>query len=1340
MADPVSLAIQAGIALMPFTQGWSMGLLGHLMYKKPVGPGPVDRGKQNDIRLSVPGYGEFIPKGWGIFRVAPIWVWESPAVDHPVTTPGQSGGKGPPKPPTATTVDHVYLKSVAGVFHDGEIYGGVRRIWFDNDLVASFVTSQALSSPTPSLLSAQKYEAEFGVLTGGSTVAAQSQCSAGKKITGLGSGGKVTITCTTAAADYELAVHYTSSSALTYNVYLDAVLLGSITCPSSGGASIVAIATYASPIPLTAGQHTFRFENAAAACPDLDCIDLAVARSTVAIDTRSFSSAIDVGKVTPANQDHGWAFNNLIPDPGDGGGAGGAAGTPFQTFNLGKYGQPSIRIYRGTTTQLADSAIVAQEGAASASAYRGFGVIVIEGLQMQFGRFPNVTLEVDQGVHSVPAIVTDIYGLGGITPSQLSVTALAGLSLGDSEIDAGTYAAVTYANTANVTVGGGGAIHKTSGADHAWNAYAAGNTSIASGVSGAIRFTADIGPILVGMGTDSSPTLTTDVIAGVILNTTSFPSLETKKAIQFWNGTIQSPDIGVWAPGDLFQFEERNGRFRIYQNGIEIQSFTPSVPAFPLFPQIMMYDTGAGVSALTVSTSGAIGDEPSADAGGLLLSSRRSAGELLSDLQTRFQFDMVEVDGVVKAILRSGSTADITIPNTDMRAVIASPGSLPEIPPFDCEIRDTDPLLLPARVDVNYLDPGMDYHNNAQSEMVLAGSRHDQQSVSLAIVDSADNIKKLAITLMHKAEMESRSFSWQTSWKYLHVHPGSICTLPLLNATHTVRVIQAKYGLPAGIIEFQGVRQAASLYSPTATGSISAGFEAPIAPIPANTKGVILDGPLFRPEDAGDGREPVVYVAMSGRGAGAWSGAFLYQEFPIGSGNYELVTTASQTSQIGVTVGALATVSDPSVFDHVSTLIINFYSDVTLASATEADLRANPSLNLLAIKNPATGEVECVQFKTATPGSATAPFISRYTVSSFLRGRVGTVHNVATHSSADDVVVVDSTLKPRRMSLMDIGRSINFKFVSSGQADEDVLVVTETLQGWSIKPLPPSSVRGARDSANNILGLWNRRGRIGGGLRSFAGVPLAEEEEKYLFEVYDGATLKRAWPVITGMGLAALLESSGATKFTDITVNTLSISGTGNTRARSLQQITETGNYIEATLSDTGTTATSGFGLIANSGDWTGGASAVTQSDYYVLLSYVSAGPTVATLKFYVDGVEVYSEDAAAYVATGIRVRITLSGSEVRFTKNWVGPGTPAQYASPVQPSFPLKVLAQVTSSLGGDHKVEKVVMTINPQPATIYTAAQATQDGLNSANPIKVRVKQISALVGPGGYTEANI
>ena len=227
----ISLAISAAVTAA--TAG-----VEYLVAKKQK-VAPVDRGKQDDIRLSVPGYGEFIYKGWGTFRVAPIWFWHTPIVHTTVTTPGQGGGKGPPKPPTPATVDHIYTTSLAGVIHDGLIYKGVSRIWFDSEIVynADLATNLAATSAT-------KYEAEHGVLAGGASVTTQAECSGGKKVTGLGSGGNVTIHVDVdSTANYEIAVHYTSTADRTFKVSVNGGVTTDLVCLASGAESIVDLQT-----------------------------------------------------------------------------------------------------------------------------------------------------------------------------------------------------------------------------------------------------------------------------------------------------------------------------------------------------------------------------------------------------------------------------------------------------------------------------------------------------------------------------------------------------------------------------------------------------------------------------------------------------------------------------------------------------------------------------------------------------------------------------------------------------------------------------------------------------------------------------------------------------------------------------------------------------------------------------------------------------------------------------------------------------------------------------------------------------------------------------------------
>lgn len=823
-ADPISSSILISLAISAAVTAGSIGI-DYLLAKKQKA-NPVDRGKQDDIRISIPGYGEQIVWSRGIVRGAPVWFWHMPTVDTPVVTPGHSGGKGGPKPPTPTITDHVYTKTLAGVFHDGEIQG-VRRIWFNQDIVWNLVGSA--DSPLPT-----RYEAESATLGGTAAITTASYASNGAGVTHLGTGGAdngyVDFAITVAdTGDYDVAIYYQlDTGTLSFDVHLDTVSQGSVACAASG-AGLIGIQTIG--LTMTAGAHTLRLGRAGSvSAPNLDCIDVTETVSFAGgADYRTTTGLIDTTALPPTDETKAWAFHNAFPlEMGEDGGP--LPGTSTLTANLSKWGNPQIRIYRGTTDQDADPAIIADKGVDNTPAFRGLAYIVIENLQLPGGALPNVTIEWDQGTSDVDTIVEDLYALGDVDSGDLDLTALSGLT-----------------------------------------------------ITGVIR------------------------------------------------------------------------------------------------------------------------------------TSQKAIGDTLKDLQTRFQFDMIEVDGIVKAVLRNRTTADVSISYAKLRA--HSSGS--EMPPQDAVIKDIDPRLLPYEVQVYYLDPGNDFHNGMQPDFRASGPQTEPVSVSLALVMDKHEAKKLASVLLYKPDMEGREFEILLGPEFIKVIPGSIIDLTLPNATHKIRVTDAKYGLPAGVMQFTGVRQAASLYSPTGFGSTSA-REIPIAGFPANTKGIIIDGPLFRAEDAGDGTQPVIYIAGCGVGGGSWPGAFLYEEKPIDSGNYEIVTGLEKPAGVGVADGILADIDDPTVFDRTNTLTVNLYYDPSLTTASENDLLMHPELNLVVIQND--DGVEALQFATATPDTASSPYIARYVLSNLLRGRFQTEWATGIHADGDEVVLVDSAMKPRRVPIEEIGR------------------------------------------------------------------------------------------------------------------------------------------------------------------------------------------------------------------------------------------------------------------------------------------------------------------------------
>lgn len=1038
-----------------------------LFAPKPKKPAPIDRGKLDDARFSIPALGASVPKGWGTFRCAPIWIDHTPTLHTVQVTEGQSGGKGGGgTPPTADERKHIYTKSVIGVFHNGLIHKGVSKMWFGEKLAYNADLAR-IELDT----SAFRYEAEHGVLAGGASVAAQSECSGGRKVTGLGSGGNVTLNVdVSAGGSYEIAVFYTSTADHTFKISVNGGGLNDLFCPSSGGAGEVTSEVIV--LTLSSGANTIKFENSGAACPDLDRIDITPALEFTpdGEDPRGFTGITRPGRFGPNDPDYAWPVANESPLFSEA--QGGVTNGGFYQAVLSEWGNPTIRFYNGSELQEADPISIALRGLDLSPGYRGLGIVAIDNIQLQNGQMPNVTLEVQQGVREVPAVVADIYNEVGVGPENLDLSALSGLLLGNaSGFDPGTYSAITWTGLNNATQTGGGAITKTSGTNNTWNAYANSGDSVSSGADASIRFTAgSAGTYMLGFSYTTTPGSALphpydQVPFAVILNQNSNPSQEAKNAIQLSiGGSNNTFDVGVWSPGDKFQVEYRNGRFMAYQNGLALTGYTPPVPStFPLTPLWMGYATGGGPSAATFATGANIGTEPIiSNGGGLFMESPGPAADLIGALMLRFQFSLPEVDGKVKAVLNNASS-DLTIPYTDLRAHRGN-----DMPKEDMVIGRVDPLKLAKRTTVTYSDPAYSYHTRTQSEIRLFGPQQGTHDITLPMIETAQNMKNLAIVISNREEIEGQTYRFTLGPKYQRIHQGTVLTInSRSNVTHTVRVRELGLELPAGIVDVEAVRQDAAVFSANGTPS-DISTETPVVALPGNTKGVIVDAPLIDPENAATPLQPAVYIAMSGRGSGTWPGGFFYREFPFDSDNYQLLLGSDKPSQIAITAGALGSHSDPTTLDTVNTLELNFYDLTELETVTLTELENNSRLNLIAVLN-GSGDWEYLQFQTVTPGTATAPFLSNYVISDLLRGRFNTAGAITGHASGKDAVIMNSMVKTLLMSTALLGVSCNYKFVTVGMGLDIAPVQEFTWRGFSMKEPAPTNVEITKDANSDWI-------------------------------------------------------------------------------------------------------------------------------------------------------------------------------------------------------------------------------------------------------------------------------
>jgi hypothetical protein len=578
----------------------------------------------------------------------------------------------------------------------------------------------------------------------------------------------------------------------------------------------------------------------------------------------------------------------------------------------------------------------------------------------------------------------------------------------------------------------------------------------------------------------------------------------------------------------------------------------------------------------------------------------------------------------------------------------------------------------------------------------------------------------------------------------MRAHPGTVMTLTLPNATHVARVVEAKYGLPAGVCEFDLVRQEASLYTPSGLGSTGSGTEPPIVAVPGNTKGVFIDAPLVEPENAGDLAQPLLYLAMAGRGSGQWNGGFLYKEHPIDSGVYQLITSDSKAAGIGLTSTALVDVSDITVLDSVSSLVVGFYSNTELSSELSADVLANPKLNLLAVITP-DDEVEFVQFTTATPTVAEAPYITKYILTGFYRGLSNTDGNMGLHTTADQVVVMNSAVKAVPMNTDDINVERRYKFVTSGQSVEDAAIVPFTWLANSMRAGKVTDVLVAKDASS----YW---------LIQFVGHPrLSEQPATYTVQVKDiDGLVVRVIPVTEGTTHAVLLDTSGSVVFDELAGDNIYLDSTHSNKNNFLADsiVTATGQTLEA-LSHTYTRFDFTFATDDNTSP---GATdmivaSLEEGDTFDTLNRLydySVSPVSITWEADGSGnlaekIRSFSTVVSTRTTSGWpadesrRYSILLSGTEYRIYQDY----SPSAGQIPIAIipvagagfTFPLRLHLWLVDSGTSSNHVTNIISGGALLPTTIYSEAQQNEDFATLPPTLYLTIYQNGLSPVPDGF-----
>jgi hypothetical protein len=443
-------------------------------------------------------------------------------------------------------------------------------------------------------------------------------------------------------------------------------------------------------------------------------------------------------------------------------------------------------------------------------------------------------------------------------------------------------------------------------------------------------------------------------------------------------------------------------------------------------------------------------------------------------------FDVVESGDLIKFPPRGrGIVGTLQVNDLGARVAGSEPG--PAI-----KSSRTDDVELPRQIRLHYMATSRDYEPGEQLS-VQRISTDAQQVVDVTA----------AVAISDTKALQTADILWSDAWAGAWAHEvtldrsyswleGADCiNVPINGRWERCRV--------TGITDQGGLLRQLRLVNDDDGAYTSARIaEAPNRPpnvlqVYRDTELILLDLPALRDTDDNAG----IYGAVRATGSGTeWGGALIWRSLD-GTGGWTNLASAAAEASIGrVVTPAAAGIT--TTWDDENSLTITLESG-SLASATEAQLLAGANTAAVGVN----GRWELLQFLTATQISAT-----QWTLSNLLRGRRGTEHWVGTGAVDDRFILVSGAGVFRLpVDIADIGQDRVYRAVSAGKPFAGGLDQTFASQAVALLPFAPVYFE-VENVGGDLVFSWIRRGRLGRALPSGADIPLSEESEAYVLDIY----------------------------------------------------------------------------------------------------------------------------------------------------------------------------------------------------------------------------------------------
>lgn len=431
--------------------------------------------------------------------------------------------------------------------------------------------------------------------------------------------------------------------------------------------------------------------------------------------------------------------------------------------------------------------------------------------------------------------------------------------------------------------------------------------------------------------------------------------------------------------------------------------------------------------------------------------------------------------------------------------------------------QDTD---LPRKISLTFADNDKDQQVNtviSQRPLDAADTVREQQIDLGTYADTPSGAQQKLDRYFRRQWNERETTNNSLTYQYAGAEPGDSYTLDLDGVTRFATAKKMTFSQDR--INVEWCRDALSFANlGTGTGAEMDGRDDEELYLPGLAKGFVFDIPLIT--DAHSNTNPLLYYALGGYG-NDFPGGTIYEADIDGD---ELLVWNSIDSADRATWGLCDDVLpdvNPNVWDRGSSISVRVFG--TLTSCTEADIDADPTLNMAACGQQ--GRYEILNFTTATL-TGTDGEANIYTVSGFKRGRRGTEWAVSQHADGDEFVLLSAS-ESEGLGLSDVGTDFDFRAQTLGRDPSTAPLIEVDFTGATLKPYAPARLIKVYDGTDLDCEII-RRTRVGGAWTGGSTIPLSENSEEYEVEVYSGATLKRTITV-TGTNTFTYTAAMAAT-------------------------------------------------------------------------------------------------------------------------------------------------------------------------------------------------------------------